>query len=633
MCPYPSEKNGPRQCGSSLTLGGEGGDVNGRTRNGASVHDILIYMESPAPLDLSSPAPTPFPRTKDRISRSWARFTGKPATFFGLAFLGGILPFVVVVIGTIVLRPALASGPGPASAVTGLVLVAGMAFALSVAQASLAAAAAYKVKAGKALSVAVKNALALVILQALVGLILIVPGFIVIPAIILSLRFGLVLPIVTNERRSGIEALARSSDLVRGRTLSFFVGLLLVGLAAVVPIVGQLLAMAFYAIYLQVFYEDAVLTKGQEWIMHPRRARLYRTLAAVGGVVAALAIVGGIFASRNFSPKTETTPAQSPDAAIAELPPESETEEPEATPEPELPAVPKDPGERDLDRYRKVNEIRLALDAYWGRNEGKYPATLDALVPQYLSKVPTDPKNDSDFEYAPATNGYALTFALEEGVFALSAGTHVMTSKGFDVALPTENAPPPVVETTTVTTVPAAEEQPVSPLPSMPTDPAADQDGDGLSDDQEAQAGTDRAIADTDQDGLDDGEELRSYKTDPTKEDTDGDTFKDGDEAYGGFDPASVGGRLPDADGDGLADLYEQSEGLDPANRDMDGDGLGDGDELRVYGTDPKKADTDGDGFTDPAELQGGYEPLGPGSLSDIRKADIAERTKKYGLY
>ena len=50
-----------------------------------------------------------------------------------------------------------------------------------------------------------------------------------------------------------------------------------------------------------------------------------------------------------------------------------------------------------------------------------------------------------------------------------------------------------------------------------------------------------------------------------------------------------------DTDGDGVADLLEQSLGLDPSNPDSDGDGLEDGREL---GGDPP-LDTDGDGVID----------------------------------
>jgi hypothetical protein len=41
----------------------------------------------------------------------------------------------------------------------------------------------------------------------------------------------------------------------------------------------------------------------------------------------------------------------------------------------------------------------------------------------------------------------------------------------------------------------------------------------------------------------------------------------------------------------------------DPNLTDTDGDGLGDGDEIKLYEADPTKADTDGDGIPDGMEL------------------------------
>jgi hypothetical protein len=55
------------------------------------------------------------------------------------------------------------------------------------------------------------------------------------------------------------------------------------------------------------------------------------------------------------------------------------------------------------------------------------------------------------------------------------------------------------------------------PGPGSPQTPAqVDSDGDGLTDAQEAELGTDPQLADSDGDGWDDGEEVDSY-TDPTK--------------------------------------------------------------------------------------------------------------------
>ena len=64
-----------------------------------------------------------------------------------------------------------------------------------------------------------------------------------------------------------------------------------------------------------------------------------------------------------------------------------------------------------------------------------------------------------------------------------------------------------------------------------------DSDGDGLSNREEIELGTDPRNADTDGDGLSDYDELNKYNTDPLKADNDGDTLNDGDELAIGLDP------------------------------------------------------------------------------------------------
>lgn len=67
--------------------------------------------------------------------------------------------------------------------------------------------------------------------------------------------------------------------------------------------------------------------------------------------------------------------------------------------------------------------------------------------------------------------------------------------------------------------------------------PPLDSDGDGLSDIEEAEYGTDPFKSDTDGDGLTDWEEIFVYGTDPLNPDTDGDGMSDGDEIDNRRDP------------------------------------------------------------------------------------------------
>ena len=142
-----------------------------------------------------------------------------------------------------------------------------------------------------------------------------------------------------------------------------------------------------------------------------------------------------------------------------------------------------------------------------------------------------------------------------------------------------------------------------------------DMDGDGLTDDEEKELGTDPKNPDTDNDGVSDGDEKKDG-TDPQNPDSDNDGLKDGEEKELGTDPNN-----PDSDNDGLTDKEEQELGTNPTNEDTDGDGLKDGEEVdgsknpfdkdgnKVEDgnpgapTDPKNADSDGDGVNDGDEV------------------------------
>ncbi|MCP4872279.1 MAG: hypothetical protein GY898_26550 [Proteobacteria bacterium] len=150
--------------------------------------------------------------------------------------------------------------------------------------------------------------------------------------------------------------------------------------------------------------------------------------------------------------------------------------------------------------------------------------------------------------------------------------------------------------------------------------PDADPDGDGLTNGEEGDIGTDPFNPDTDGDTIDDGTEVGADPTDPI--DTDGDNDidaldpdDDGDEIIT-IDELTVDADLdgvadPDADDDGesnhldedsdddgLTDFFETDDDIDDdgipnyVDTDSDGDGLDDA----VEGG----ADTDGDGLPDP---------------------------------
>ncbi len=101
--------------------------------------------------------------------------------------------------------------------------------------------------------------------------------------------------------------------------------------------------------------------------------------------------------------------------------------------------------------------------------------------------------------------------------------------------------------------------------------------------------------------------------------DSDNDGMSDEDELRLGMDPANPADALLDTDHDGLTARDEFLAGTDPRAADSDGDGLGDGAEVRcgrAACSNPMLADTDGDGIRDGTELATGSDPLNAASFN-----------------
>jgi len=147
-----------------------------------------------------------------------------------------------------------------------------------------------------------------------------------------------------------------------------------------------------------------------------------------------------------------------------------------------------------------------------------------------------------------------------------------------------------------------------------------DSDGDGLTDAQEAELGTDPDDADTDGDDLPDGLEVAlGYDPTDSHSQDDSDTLNDLEwliDSLGG----DADTELVDSDEDGIPDLVEEFLGTDPHAADSDEDGLDDLQEF-VHGTGPNNPDTDGDGLEDGYEVDdeegSGTNPLDPDTDGD----------------
>ncbi|HCW32438.1 TPA: hypothetical protein DGH83_03005 [Candidatus Peregrinibacteria bacterium] len=137
-----------------------------------------------------------------------------------------------------------------------------------------------------------------------------------------------------------------------------------------------------------------------------------------------------------------------------------------------------------------------------------------------------------------------------------------------------------------------------------------DTDGDGLSDAQEISAGTNINLLDTDMDGYEDSIEIASGSDPLSSSDTPVDSDDDGapdqwtnqypnlkevtytkPQTIQGLDhPLILTFKMTDSDGDGLTDAEEMRFGSNPTDGDSDKDGISDGEEVIDYQTNPTLA-------------------------------------------
>ncbi|HET8774762.1 MAG TPA: Ig-like domain-containing protein [Thermoanaerobaculia bacterium] len=108
-----------------------------------------------------------------------------------------------------------------------------------------------------------------------------------------------------------------------------------------------------------------------------------------------------------------------------------------------------------------------------------------------------------------------------------------------------------------------------------------------------------------------------------TTGDADGDGLPDDYEISNGLDANNPADAQLDLDQDGLTNLQEFGAGTNPRDADSDGDGIRDGEETAAgvdgYVTNPLLADTDADGIRDGLEVQTGSDPTSAQSTNLAR--------------
>lgn len=568
-----------------------------------------------------------FPGFGSRLGRAFQRFGAKPLSFLTLSLLALSFPTLAFFWAGISLSfggaRSLLAGPQTATVITSLITVTGIVMFLAV-QAAIGAAAAFKVTFLRALGVGLSRSGWYLMSLTASLLALVIPFALIIPNLVFTPRLLLVLPVVLAEKRHSWQAMARSRDLVTGHTLRLTIELFTLNLltaavaaggAALAPTMTEvlrqvlqgplapLLAFASYAvavvvwvvcqvffmplnlIYLQVFYEDCIKEKGWEWEAKAWSVRGYQLLALLGiAVVIGVPSFGGWRLLKEASQSQVRVPTAPPAFELASVQNgQANVVKPAEAVKPSADS----PAARDLERYERLSLLKIALASYQS-DKYSFPATLDLLIPKYMTKPALDPQTSAAFSYQAGTNDFSVAFTLEEGVFALSKGTHTMSSRGFDlpvdlngtaVVTPTNNATPePLPDAST-------------PMPDT-TDIFAPAD-----------------VFDSTPTPL---EEMTA--SEPTDETT---------------ASAPAPAAPTDTDGDLLSDAYELRLGTDPGRMDTDGDTLSDAEEALAYGTNPLLADTDGDGFSDAKEIAGGYNPRGDGKISSADKVKTATALDK----
>ncbi|MFP2898213.1 Ig-like domain-containing protein, partial [Corallococcus sp. 4LFB] len=238
--------------------------------------------------------------------------------------------------------------------------------------------------------------------------------------------------------------------------------------------------------------------------------------------------------------------------------------------------------------------------------------TVDTTAPETFIRsgpIADDAPNPATFDLDSDETGVTYACSLDDGpftpcsdpaLFTVTPGPHTLAVRATDAAGNVDDSPA-----------------------TWSWSATDDADNDGLTDAEEAQAGTDPRNPDTDADGLPDGVEVHSGRTDPLDDDSDDDGVLDGNEDanHDGVTQATeTDPTLADSDADGLTDGLElgltapQGTGTDPAHFVADAD--------PATTTDPLKADTDNGGVWDGIEDKNHDGKVDSGETHPLDAAD-----------
>jgi hypothetical protein len=227
----------------------------------------------------------------------------------------------------------------------------------------------------------------------------VVGGFLlfVIPGIIFVVWFSLSTFVFVSEDIRGMNALLKSREYVRGRWLAvfgrfFFIGVLFLIVYAVPSYTFELLGMSsvgdiyegisslfinpFGVIYSFLLYKNLKSVKG-EFEFTPATRTKATSIIGISGLLL-IPILLGIVALVVINPSAQLSKA------------------------------------RDAARASNQLSLKRSLEMY-RIDKGKYPANLDQLIPEYLSKISEDLDSDSNYEYVQLERGesYQLCVVYE----------------------------------------------------------------------------------------------------------------------------------------------------------------------------------------------------------------------------